>query len=99
MKQSPALRVLLTGGPHDGEVAILVPDPGVGPPQLLCYYANRRETETEAHVMDVYEIWPPIPCYPEWDGINHVVECMAFHQGVASLKYREDDNVAAEGLA
>lgn len=76
------LTVNLIGGPHDGETIVMNPNPGVGPPQLLTYYANRRESDNATYVMDVYELWPPVPVWKEeaeaveahWQGVFNMNE-------------------------
>lgn len=60
MKECAGLVVKLIGGPNDGEDILMNPCPGVGPPQHLTFYSGKQP-----YNLDVYELWPPVPCWPD----------------------------------
>lgn len=98
MDECSGVVVELVGGPQDGECVLMNPCPGVGPPNLLCYFANRQDGETETYVMDTYQLVPLIPTWPPAGSgdsfpcgdkvLLDVMRVQARWQGVMTLKAR-----------
>lgn len=90
----------LIGGPQDGEQMLMQPAPGIGPPQHLTYYAKRRpEEESHTYVVDLYEAWPPMACWPDADQENpEAVVKLEYHwQGVFVMTARATDAAGRAG--
>lgn len=93
MKSFASVIVTFRGGPQDGETILMQPMPGVGPPQHFAYFTGKQP-----YNVGVYELWPPMPTWPEAgsgrlverDGfrVEDAVAVSAHWSGAAKFEYQ-----------